>query len=214
MIKRKVDFMLFSRTKFFKSVLVSILVLSLIGSLSVFRGFSLDEGEENSESPSIIVADNEASIKNDAEESSNEKDGCVDSAAGAENNEAVYSGLPGESEENPIVINSVEDLEDFAAALEAGNTFEGKFFEIGNDIVVPEDNKFFSDRLSENGILFLGEFAGHIKSSNGNFISIYVEEMPEEIFLFEKLGEEAAVCLINLNLFSENTVGIYTFSRC
>lgn len=119
--------------------------------------------------------------------------------------------LPGECPENPIIIGSVEDLEDFATDLEEGNDFYGKYFEIKDDIIILKDNKFFSERLNKNGILFSGKFNGHIESNKGGFIYIYVKEIPQKIFLFEDLGQEAEVHL-GVVLLTEEEARVYSFS--
>ena len=259
-MKRKAGFfMLFSKTKVFKSVVVFILAISMIGGLVVFKGFALgaDAGDSFTissvaeESPNAdvndvmeILAENavdtdatdDMKIEDEATVGTNANDvieilaentvdadetGIVEITDKEENEELYdndventqenYVCLPGECPENPIIISSVEDLEDFATDLEEGNDFSGKYFEIIDDIIILKDNKFFSERLNKNGILFTGKFSGHIKSNKGGFIYIYVKEIPQKVFLFEDLGQDAEIYL-GFVLLTEEEARVYSFS--
>ncbi len=251
--------MLFSKTKVFKSVVVFILAISMIGGLVVFKGFALgaDAGDSFTissvaeESPNAdvndvieILAENavdtdatdDMKIEDEATVGANANDvmeilaeNAVDAdetgiveITDKEDNEEIYDNdventqenyvcLPGECPENPIIISSVEDLEDFATDLEEGNDFSGKYFEIIDDIIILKDNKFFSERLNKNGILFTGKFSGHIKSNKGGFIYIYVKEIPQKVFLFEDLGQDAEIYL-GFVLLTEEEARVYSFS--
>lgn len=267
--------MLFSKTKVFRSVVVLILAISMIGGLVVFKGFALDEDARDSFTISSVAEESSNDDANDVMEITgenavdaevndvmeivdksaddaeandvmeivdentddaqandvmkitgentvdadatgivevaDEEDNEENSENDVENTQENRVCLPGECPENPIIISSVEDLEDFATDLEEGNDFSGKYFEIIDDIIVLKDNKFFSERLNKNGILFTGKFNGHIKSNKGGFVYIYVKEIPRKVFLFEDLGQDAEIYM-GFVLLTEEEARIYSFS--
>lgn len=255
--------MLCSKTKIFRSVLVVILALSLVGGLVVFRGFSLDENECSSESSSVVAevteepsaeleeVDNDSNV--DAEENStepeeveensnnteetvdldNDEDENTEESAdnaetddiltdedmddyitGAEDNGENHVCAPGECPENPMFINSVDDLIGFFEDLKEGNNFSGKYIVIGNDIMITKDqNKVFAEALKETGVLFPGEFDGYL---NGNGYVIFIEfeeEEPADLrYLFEQAGENAAVIWVNVILSAQQESRAYAFT--
>lgn len=248
-----------SKTKIFRSVLVVILALSLVGGLVVFRGFSLDENEGSSESSSVVAevteepsaeleeVDNDSNV--DAEENSTESEEVEenlnnteetvdldndedaneeeleiddiltdedmdDYTTGAEDNGENHVCAPGECPENPMFINSVDDLIGFFEDLKEGNNFSGKYIVIGNDIMITKDqNKVFAEALKETGVLFPGEFDGYL---NGNGYVIFIEfeeEEPADLrYLFEQAGENATVIWANVVLSAQQESRAYTFT--
>lgn len=251
--------MMCSKTKIFRSVLVVILALSLVGGLVVFRGFSLDENEGSSESSSVVAevteepsaeleeVDNDSNV--DAEENSTESEEVEenlnnteetvdldndedaneeeleiddiltdedmdDYTTGAEDNGENHVCAPGECPENPMFINSVDDLIGFFEDLKEGNNFSGKYIVIGNDIMITKDqNKVFAEALKETGVLFPGEFDGYL---NGNGYVIFIEfeeEEPADLrYLFEQAGENATVIWANVVLSAQQESRAYTFT--
>ncbi len=246
--------MLCSKTKFFRSVLVVILALSLVGGLVVFKGFSIDKNEGSSEGSSVVTKILEKSLpeseeteegKNDsnvnAEENStkpeevgessnntgktedNGENAAVEKSADNEGpgrvikTYAIYNNTgctPGECPEKPIFINSADDLIVFFEDLKEGNTFRGKYIEIGNDIMITRDqSKIFVETLKETGVLFPGEFGGYLKG-NGYVIFVeFEEEKPADLrYLFEQASENAAVILVNVIFSAQQASNVYTFN--
>lgn len=241
--------MMCSKTKIFRSVLVVILALSLVGGLVVFKGFSLDENEGNLEGSSVVAevtkepsaeleeVDNDSNV--DAEENSNNTEEIVDLdndedaneeeseiddiltdedmddyTTGAEDNGENHVCAPGECPENPMFINSVDDLIGFFEDLKEGNNFSGKYIVLGNDIMITKDqNKVFAETLKETGVLFPGEFDGYL---NGNGYVIFIEfeeEEPADLrYLFEQAGENAAVIWVNVILSAQQESRAYAFT--
>lgn len=246
-----------SKTKIFRSVLVVILALSLVGGLVVFRGFSLDENEGSSENSSVVAeateepsvdreeVDNDSNVdaeensteQEEARENSNNTEEIVDNdedaneeeseiddiltdedmddyITGAEDNGENHVCAPGECPENPMFINSVDDLIGFFEDLKEGNNFSGKYIVLGNDIMITKDqNKVFAEALKETGVLFSGEFDGYL---NGNGYVIFIEfeeEEPADLkYLFEQAGENAAVIWVNVILSAQQESRAYTFT--
>lgn len=249
--------MMCSKTKIFRSVLVVILALSLVGGLVAFRGFSLDENEGSSESSSVVAeateelsadreeVDNDSNVdaeensteQEEAKENSNNTEEIVDNdedaneeepeiddiltdedmddyITGAEDNGENHVCVPGECPENPMFINSVDDLIGFFEDLKEGNNFSGKYIVLGNDIMITKDqNKVFAEALKETGVLFSGEFDGYL---NGNGYVIFIEfeeEEPADLkYLFEQAGENAAVIWVNVILSAQQESRAYTFT--
>lgn len=251
--------MMCSKTKIFRSVLVVILALSLVGGLVVFKGFSLDENEGNLEGSSVVAevteepsaeleeVDNDSNV--DAEENSteseeveensnnteeivdldndedaNEEESEIDDiltdedmddyTTGAEDNGENHVCAPGECPENPMFINSVDDLIGFFEDLKEGNNFSGKYIVLGNDIMITKDqNKVFAEALKETGVLFSGEFDGYL---NGNGYVIFIEfeeEEPADLkYLFEQAGENATVIWVNVILSAQQESRAYAFT--
>lgn len=160
-----------------------------------------EEVEENSNNTEEIVnLDNDEDV--DAEES----------ADGEIKENPVCA--PGECPENPIFINSADDLIGFFEDLKEGNTFRGKYIVIGNDIMITRDqSKLFVETLKETGVLFPGEFDGYL---NGNGYVIFVEfeeEEPADLrYLFEQASENAAVIWVNVILSAQQASSAYTFT--
>lgn len=248
-----------SKTKIFRSVLVVILALSLVGGLVVFKGFSLDENEGNLEGSSVVAevteepsaeleeVDNDSNV--DAEENSteseeveensnnteeivdldndedaNEEESEIDDiltdedmddyTTGAEANGENHVCAPGECPENPMFINSVDDLIGFFEDLKEGNNFSGKYIVLGNDIMITKDqSKVFAETLKETGVIFPGEFDGYL---NGNGYVIFIkfeEEEPADLrYLFEQAGENAAVIWVNVILSAQQESRAYAFT--
>lgn len=251
--------MMCSKTKIFRSVLVVILALSLVGGLVVFRGFSLDENEGSSESSSVVAevteepsaeleeVDNDSNVDAeenftepeeveenlnnteetvdlDNDEDANEEELEIDDiltdedmddyTTGAEDNGENHVCAPGECPENPMFINSVDDLIGFFEDLKEGNNFSGKYIVIGNDIMITKDqNKVFAEALKETGVLFPGEFDGYL---NGNGYVIFIEfeeEEPADLrYLFEQTGENATVIWVNVILSAQQESRAYAFT--
>ncbi len=251
--------MLCSKTKIFRSVLVVILALSLVGGLVVFRGFSLDENEGSSEGSSVVaevteepsaeleevanhsnvdaeknstepeeVEENlnntEETVDLDNDEDANEEELEIDDiltdedmddyTTGAEDNGENHVCAPGDCPENPMFINSVDDLIGFFEDLKEGNNFSGKYIVIGNDIMITKDqNKVFAEALKETGALFPGEFDGYL---NGNGYVIFIEfeeEEPADLrYLFEQTGENATVIWVNVILSAQQESRAYAFT--
>lgn len=251
--------MMCSKTKIFRSVLVVILALSLVGGLVVFKGFSLDENEGNLEGSSVVAevteepsaeleeVDNDSNV--DAEENSteseeveensnnteeivdldndedaNEEESEIDDiitdedmddyTTGAEDNGENHVCAPGECPENPMFINSVDDLIGFFEDLKEGNNFSGKYIVLGNDIMITKDqNKVFAEALKETGVLFPGEFDGYL---NGNGYVIFIEfeeEEPADLkYLFEQAGKNATVIWVNVILSAQQESRAYAFT--
>lgn len=251
--------MMCSKTKIFRSVLVVILALSLVGGLVVFKGFSLDENEGNLEGSSVVAevteepsaeleeVDNDSNV--DAEENSteseeveensnnteeivdldnaedaNEEESEIDDiitdediddyTTGAEDNGENHVCAPGECPENPMFINSVDDLIGFFEDLKEGSNFSGKYIVLGNDIMITKDqNKVFAEALKETGVLFSGEFDGYL---NGNGYVIFVEfeeEEPADLkYLFEQAGKNATVIWVNVILSAQQESRAYAFT--
>lgn len=248
--------MICSKTKIFRSVLVVILALSLVGGLVVFKGFSLDENEGRSEGASVVAEvtgepsadleelDNVDSEENsteaeEVEENSNNTEETVDLdnaedangeeseiddiitdedmydyTTGAEANGENHVCAPGECPENPMFINSVDDLIGFFEDLKEGNNFSGKYIVIGNDIMITKDqSKVFAETLKETGVLFPGEFDGYL---NGNGYVIFIEfeeEEPADLkYLFEQAGKNATVIWVNVILSAQQESRAYAFT--
>ena len=238
--------MLCSKTKFFRSVLVVILALSLVGGLVVFKGFSIDKNEGSSEGSSVVTKILEKSLpeseeteegKNDsnvnAEENSkkpeeveensnnteeivnldNDEDVDAEESADGEIKENPVCA-PGECPEKPIFINSADDLIVFFEDLKEGNTFRGKYIEIGNDIMITRDqSKIFVETLKETAVLFPGELGVYLKG-NGYVIFVeFEEEEPADLrYLFEQASENAAVIWVNVILSAQQASSAYTFT--
>lgn len=251
--------MMCSKTKIFRSVLVVVLALSLVGGLVVFKGFSLDENEGSSESSSVVAevteepsaeleeVDNDSNV--DAEENSTESEEVEenlnnteetvdldndedvneeeleiddiltdedmdDYITDAEDNGENHVCAPGECPENPMFINSVDDLIGFFEDLKEGNNFSGKYIVLGDYIDIMKDqSKIFVETLKETGVLFPGEFDGYL---NGNGYVIFIEfeeEEPADLrYLFEQSGENATVIWVNVILSAQQESRAYTFT--
>lgn len=111
---------------------------------------------------------------------------------------------PGDSPENPIVINSIKDLETFAQDLDEGNSYSNKFVELNNDISINKNNKVFSKNFKKHGTLFVGTFDGVFNGNNYTIdVNIKDKSKKSDTLLFKSLGKKAKIKNLKSN-FSFN----------
>ena len=106
------------------------------------------------------------------------------------------SSAPGNSAENPIVVDSVQDLEALVEDINDGNSCSGKYFKLRKDIAVKEDNKIFSNGKEP---LIKGKFNGTF-DGNGYTINFKTKNKTkdEKRILFDSLGKNAMIKNLNI----------------
>lgn len=106
------------------------------------------------------------------------------------------SNSPGDSKENPIVVDSVQDLEALVEDINEGSSYSGKYFELRKDICIKENNKVFSNGKKP---LIKGKFNG-IFDGNGYTINFKTKNKTkdEKRILFDSLGKNAMIKNLNI----------------
>lgn len=101
---------------------------------------------------------------------------------------------PGDCSDNPIMINSVQDLEALEEDIEEGNSYSGKFVVLNRDITIDKHSKKLIKNFNDNGFLFNGTFDGNF-DSNGHTIEIEIKNdvKNSEKSLFKSLGSKASI---------------------
>lgn len=122
--------------------------------------------------------------------------------------------IPGDTSSNPILTDSMDDIESLVQDVKDGETFEGKFFKLQKDIYLTRDGKKNGDSISWESIGFIGADANNNSSLenarpfkgtlDGNYKTLYInfENPPEgtskDTAIFGFIGEGGTVKHLNI----------------